>query len=268
MLPGYLALVVRGDGQPHAGSSQRAAVGRAIVATAAMALGFVTVFGIFGLLAVSLASTLQQYLPYVTVLIGISLVALGIWLIIGRELTGLIPNPVVRSARWAPTARLGSMFGYGVGYAIASLSCTIGPFLAVTGAAFRGGSVIEGLLIYLAYAAGMTLVVGVLAVAAALASATVAEKARRILPYVNRISGALLLVAGLYVGYYGVYEVRLFHFGGDPNDPVISAAGEFQGALVGWVDGLGAWPWLIVLTMLGGGVGAWSVIRNRRRSER
>src|ERR1700742_1829397 len=98
------------------------------------------------------------------------------------------------------------MFGYGVGYAIASLSCTIGPFLAVTGAAFRGGPVVQSLLIYLAYVAGMALVIGVLAVATALASVAVVERARRVLPYVNRISGALLVLAGLYVGYYGVYE--------------------------------------------------------------
>jgi cytochrome c biogenesis protein CcdA len=258
--------VVRGGGQTNAASSQVAAVGRAIAATAAMALGFVTVFGVFGLLAVSLASTLQQYLPYVTVLIGVALVALGIWLLLGRELAGSIPNPVADSARWAPTARLGSMFGYGVGYAIASLSCTIGPFLAVTGAAFRGGSIVDGLLIYLAYAAGMTLVVGVLAVAAALASATVVERARRIVPYVNRLSGALLLLVGLYVGYYGVYEVRLFHFGGDANDPVISAAGEIQGVLVGWVDRHGAWPWLVVLAVLAAGAALWRASHRRRRS--
>jgi len=148
MLFGYLALVVRGDEE----SAQGAAVCRALAATAAMALGFVTVFGLFGLLAVSLASTLQQYLPYVTVLIGILLVALGIWLLLGREMTGLVLNRFASSTRWAPTARIGSMFGYGVGYAIASLSCTIGPFLAVTGAAFRGGPFVESLLIYLAYA--------------------------------------------------------------------------------------------------------------------
>ena len=119
MLPAYLTLVVRGEE-----TSQLTALGRALAATAAMAIGFITVFGAFGLLTVSAASTVQRYLPYVTVLIGIALVALGIWLLSGRELT-VLPNPMARSRRWAPSARLGSMFGYGVSYAIASLSCTI-----------------------------------------------------------------------------------------------------------------------------------------------
>jgi len=39
---------------------------------------------------------------------------------------------------------------------------------------------------------------------------------RRILPYVNRIGGAVLILVGLYVGYYGFYEIRLFTAGGSP----------------------------------------------------
>jgi cytochrome c biogenesis protein CcdA len=243
MLPAYLALVVRGEG-----TGALTALGRAVAATAAMALGFVVVFGAFGLLTVAAAATVQRYLPYVTVLIGIALVALGIWLMLGRQLTALTPDRLMH--QWAPTARLGSMFGYGLGYAIASLSCTVAPFLAVTGAAVGGGSVIGTLSVYLAYAAGFTLVVGVLAVATALSSAAVADRMRRILPYLNRISGILLVVVGLYVAYYGFYEVRLFTANGDPQDPVIAAAGRLQGAIAGWVHQHGAWPWLAALAAL------------------
>jgi cytochrome c biogenesis protein CcdA len=249
MLPAYLALVVRGEE-----TGQLAAVGRAVAATSAMALGFVTVFGTFGLLAVSVASTVQRYLPYVTVVIGIALVALGLWLLSGRELRMLIPNPLARGTRWAPTTRLGSMFGYGMAYAIASLSCTIGPFLAVTGVGVRGGSI----WVYLAYAAGFALIVGALAIAVALASTALVDRARRILPYINRISGVLLVVVGLYVGYYGFYEVRLFNAGGSPHDPVIAAAGRVQGALAGWVHQHGAWPWVLATAVLVIGALGWA----------
>ena len=243
MLPAYLALVVQGENV-----GRRAAVGRAVTATAAMALGFLTVFGGFGILTVSAASTVQRYLPYVTVVIGVTLVALGIWLLAGREITVRIG--LARGARWAPTARLGSMFSYGISYAVASLSCTVGPFLAVTAAALRGGSVLGAMAVNVAYAGGFTLVVGVLAVAAALASSAVVDRMRRIVPYVNRISGALLLVVGIYVGYYGLYEIRLFTGNGNPQDPVIAAAGRVQGAIAGWVHQHGAWPWLVVLAVL------------------
>jgi cytochrome c biogenesis protein CcdA len=207
-----------------------------------MALGFLTVFGLFGALTVSAATTVQRLLPYATVLVGAALIVLGLWLLSGRVLPTLTlraPGP-----RWAPTARLGSMYGYGVSYAIASLSCTIGPFLAVTAAGLHGGSAVTGAAIYLAYTAGLTLVVGVLAVAAATASTAMADRLRRILPFVNRIGGALLALVGLYVAYYGSYEVRLFGANANPQDAVITAAGRLQGAVAGWVHQHGIWPWV------------------------
>jgi cytochrome c biogenesis protein CcdA len=263
MLPAYLALVVRGEDV-----GRRAAVGRALTATAAMAAGFIAVFGGFGVLTVSAASTVQRYLPYVTVLIGIVLVALGIWLLAGREITVLAG--LARGVRWAPTARLGSMFGYGISYAIASLSCTVGPFLAVTAAGLRGGSVLGAVAVYVAYTAGFTLVVGVLAVAAALANSATVDRIRRIVPYVNRISGALLVVVGVYVGYYGLYEIRLFTGNGNPEDPVIAAAGRVQGVIAGWVHQHGAWPWLVALAILivVAIAAAWRTSARSRRADR
>ncbi len=261
MLPAYLLLVVRGQ-QPGERRGA-AAVGRALVATVGMALGFLTVFGLFGALTISAASTVQRYLPYATVVIGVVLVALGVWLLSGRELTA--PTPRSLGPRWAPDVRLGSMFGYGVSYAIASLSCTVGPFLAVTAAGLRAGSISTGVLVYLAYVAGLTLVVGVLAIAAAMTSSAVVNRLRRVLPFVNRIGGALLVLVGLYVAYYGVYELRLFNTRANPDDAVIRSAGRLQGALAGWVHQHGVLPWLVALFVLviAAFAGAW-----RRRARR
>jgi cytochrome c biogenesis protein CcdA len=240
LLPAYLALVVRGEGDRR---SAGAALGRAATATVAMAIGFVAVFGAFGALTIATAATVQRSLPYATIAIGVSFVALGLWLLLGRELRLRAPTP---HRRLAPSARLGSMFGYGVSYAVASLSCTIGPFLAVTGAALRSGA-LRMALVYAVYAAGFTLVVGALAIGTALASSAVSDRLRRIMPYVNRIGGALLMIVGLYVAYYGVFEVRLFSATGGADDPVITAAGRLQGAVAGWVHRHGAWPWLVLL---------------------
>ena len=260
LLPAYLTLVVRTER-----TGALAAVGRALAATAAMTLGFLAAFGTFGLLAVTVAATVERFLPYVTIVIGISLVALGIWLLLDRELAVLTPRSLVAGRRWAPTAKLGSMFGYGVGYAVASLSCTIGPFLAVTGTAFRSGPVLDGLMIYLAYAAGFALLVGVLAIAVAFANSALIERMRRILPYINRISGALLIAVGLYVSYYGFYEVRLFVLNSSPTDPVIATAGRLQSALAGWVHQHGAWPWALALAVVALGALAVAGVRRGRR---
>lgn len=261
MLPTYLTLVVRGDA-----TGQLTMLGRAVGATAEMILGFMTVFGACALLTVSVLSTVQRYLPYVTVLIGILLVALGGWLLLGRPLWGWCPLNR-RISRWAPTARgCSMMFGYGLGYALASLSCAIGPFLAVTAASFRVGLVVDGVLTYLAYAAGMSLIVGVLAIAAAFANPIGIYRMRRVLPYINRVSGAIVMLLGLYVGYYGVYEVRVFISNASPNDPLIAGAARVQGALATWVHQHGAYPWLLALAVLAAGAFALSWRRSRRRA--
>ncbi|CAA0127102.1 Uncharacterised protein [Mycolicibacterium vanbaalenii] len=260
LLPGYLTLVVAGEGS--ASRSRIAAVGRALAATAVMAAGFVVVFGLFALILAPFTTVIQQYLPVVTVVIGAALVALGAWMLTGREVTVLVP----KSGGGAPTARLGSMFGYGVAYAVASLSCTIGPFLAVTGSTFRTGSVLEGIVAYLAYAAGMALLVGVLATAIALAAAPVTQWLRGATGHLTRIGGVLLVVAGAYVAYYGFYELRLFR-GGNAADPVIEAAARVQQAVSSAVGAVGSVPVAVALAgiVAAAGVFGWCRTLTRRR---
>ncbi|GAA4821306.1 cytochrome c biogenesis CcdA family protein [Actinomycetospora corticicola] len=260
MLPGYLALVLVGEDRSTSPNERPrgTVVGRALAATALMALGFLLVFGVFGLVVAPVAASLQQYLPFATVVIGVVMVLLGLWLLSGRELASSLPRPT----RGAPTGGLGSMTGYGVAYALASLSCTVGPFLAVTSASFGSGSLVGGIAAYLAYGVGMTVVVGVLAVAVALAGAGAATWFRRVLPYVNRLSGVLLVAVGLYVGYYGVYELRLFLGGGSADDPVVGFVVGMQEVVSGWIDGLGLWPVAAVLAVL---VAVGVLVGRRRR---
>ncbi|GGU83656.1 cytochrome c biogenesis CcdA family protein [Lentzea flava] len=255
MLPAYLALVVTGAGE----QSRARLLTRAAVSSAMMTLGFVTVFGLFGLVFSVVASSVQRYLPFVTVVIGLALVVLGVLLLAGKEITLLVPKP----SRGAPNRHVGSMFGYGMAYAIASLSCTIGPFLAVAGSTLRSGDVVEGVAAFLAYAAGMGLVVTVLAIGTALASDVVTRRARSLLPHVSRLGGVLLVLVGAYVTYYGIYELRLFFGGADPADPVVDAAGKVQGLLVDWFSAIGPVPFVVALAVLvAGGV---LLVRRRGR---
>lgn len=219
MLPAYLALVTRQS------------LLRALAATCLMASGFLAVFGVFGLAIAPLGTSLQAYMPAATVIIGIAMATAGAWTLAGKEI------PLPRPHKGAPTTRLTSMVGYGIAYAVVSLSCTIGPFLAVTSATFRTGSVITGIAAYLTYAVGMAIVVGILAVSAALAGSA-AARVRHLLPYVHRLGGAILLLAGLYIAYYGTYELRLFHTNTPIADPIVDAVTAFQSTLANWIDNL------------------------------
>ncbi|ADD41847.1 cytochrome c biogenesis CcdA family protein [Stackebrandtia nassauensis] len=222
LLPAYATFLITGDEEP---TTRRwwTTIARALALTAAMTLGFVLVFGLFGVAIAPFAPWLTQHLPWLTIVIGLLLVAAGVWLALGRELPSIVPKlggPKVRRS-------FVSMTVFGAAFAIASLGCTIAPFLAVVVSTFRTESVVAGVGLYLAYALGMGLVIGVVSLAIALAKDGLVKRVRRALPLVSRIAGALLLVAGAYVAYYGWYELRVAA-GGDTDDPVVAAASEIQ----------------------------------------
>ncbi|WP_043626316.1 cytochrome c biogenesis CcdA family protein [Nonomuraea candida] len=242
LLPAYLTMLVADDRPDGGGVLTRGPVRRAVLLGTAMTAGFVTVFGLFGLVVTPLAASAGRYLPWVTIVIGVALCGLGVWLLAGRELLVRVPTP----ATGRPVASFGSLYGYGLSYAVASLSCTIGPFLAVTSASLAAGGLVGGLLVFVAYGAGMGLVVVVLSLAVALARSAVAARARALSRHVSRISGALLVPAGLYVAYYGWYELRVFT-GAPPGDLVVDAVTAVQGAVVRWLEAVG--PGRIVLAL-------------------
>lgn len=243
LLPAYLSLLVI-DEQP----SRPVAVTRALRATAAMTAGFAAVFALFGLAVAPVASSVQQYLPAFTIVLGIALALAGAWVLAGRSIT--VPRFGRRGTAARPlTASIASMAGFGASYAIASLGCTIAPFLAVVVTAFRAGSIGEGLLTFLTYALGMGLVVGTASVAVALARTGLIGRLRMLGGALTRVGGALLLAAGAYVAWYGAWELRVFHTGVG-SDPVVDAAGDFQRLLADTAQAIGAGGFLLALAVL------------------
>ncbi len=218
LLPAYLAAFI---GIEHRGG-RAGAVGRALTVSLALTAGFVLVFGAFGLIITPLAVRIERYLPWATVVIGFGLLGLGIALLLGRQLMLKIP----KFQKGGQDGTLPSMFLFGVSYAVASLSCTIGPFLAVTTSTFRSESWLAGLGAFVAYGVGMGVVIAILTVAVALAKSGVVQRFRNLLPVMNRIAGGLLVVAGAYVAYYGWYEIRVLN--GATGDPIIDRAIDLQ----------------------------------------
>lgn len=243
LLPAYLSLLVL-DEQP----SRTVAVIRALRATAAMTAGFVAVFAVFGLVVAPAASSVQQYLPAFTVALGFVLALAGAWVLTGRGIS--VPRLGRRRTDRRPlTVSIVSMAGFGASYAVASLGCTIAPFLAVVVTAFRAGSTAEGLWAFFAYAVGMGVVVGAASVAVALTRSGVIGRLRSLGGALTRLGGALLLVAGAYVAWYGAWELRVFHAGAG-SDPVVEAGGELQRELADTAQAVGAGGFLLALVVL------------------
>ncbi|AYY13732.1 cytochrome c biogenesis protein CcdA [Actinobacteria bacterium YIM 96077] len=243
LLPAYASFLVMGDDSPD----RPAAVRRALGFAGAMTAGFAAVFGAFGLLLSSVANigSVQRYLPWFTVVLGVLLLGLGIWLLAGGNIPGMrfgVRGPEL-------TRSLGSMATFGVTYALVSLTCTFVPFLATVVASFRTGSFLGGLAVFGTYALGMGLVVVSVSLAVALAQTTMVTWLRRAGRLVPRLGGGLLLVAGGYVAYYGWYEIRVLR-GGAVDDPVIGVGESIQNWMSRSIDAVGVWGFAIVAAVL------------------
>jgi cytochrome c biogenesis protein CcdA len=282
ILPAYLSLLISTD----AGGAVRRALG----CSAALTLGYVVVFGAFGLVLTPVAGVLEPRLPWLTVVLGLGLAAIGGWLLAGRSLpsipvrapalTGPTSSPQLPRTRLAPhrafapqlprtklashrafapqlprtklaSHRAFAMVLFGMAYAVASLGCAIGPFLALVATSLRAGSIGSGLLLFVAYAAGMGLVIAVTATAVALVRTSLLARARRLFALVPRIGGAVLLVCGLYVAYYGRYELGLAaDLRRSGHDPLVNAAEAGQQQLAAWTGEIGAGRLAVVLVLL------------------
>ncbi len=99
------------------------------------------------------------------------------------------------------------MLAFGASYAVASLSCTLPIFLAVVASSFTRTGLATGTVTFLAYGAGMSLVLMTLTIALAFAKHAVVSRLRAATRLVNRASGALLVLAGAYLVYYWAWNL-------------------------------------------------------------
>jgi cytochrome c biogenesis protein CcdA len=109
------------------------------------------------------------------------------------------------------------------------------------------------------YALGMGLMVGVAAVAVALARSSLVSRLQRAGRWVPRVAGFLMVVVGGYVAYYGWWELRVLG-GGATDDPVVGAASRLQAVLAAAVTALGP---ISLVGILIGLVGLALVVRSR-----
>ncbi len=205
MLPTYLTYFL---GLESDETSTAKSVLRGAKVGLALTLGFVTVFGIFGVLFEVILSgggrsAVQSSLWVVTIGSGVVVFVLGLAMLRGFQPVLNLPKVQMGTG----SRELGSMYLFGVSYGLVSLGCTIGPFLvAVSGSVSNADVAGASLWAFIAYALGMGSVILFLTMALAAGRRGVANKMRTLLPLINRISGVLLVLAGVYLAFYGWFQ--------------------------------------------------------------
>ncbi|MFW2512591.1 cytochrome c biogenesis CcdA family protein [Demequina sp. SO4-13] len=247
LLPAYITVIVTGSAD--AGVTRAVALRRAVGFGLAMTLGFMAVFTGFGLLfgAVSLGlqGSVLPYVSYVTVVIGAVLIWLGIVMLRGGQLR----SPGLRVSSGAPRRAFWSQVGYGASFAVASLSCTIGLFLAVVAHALSATNPAGAVTPFVIYGAGMGASVLAISMIAAVAGAAAAAAMRRRTPLLMRIGGGLMVVAGLYVLVFGLAEVLPRH-GVDVLNPVLSSTAQWQSGMASWIESWGTVALVVFVSVI------------------
>lgn len=200
MLPSFLAYFLGADDErfEHLSWMQRMALGARVGFV--IVVGFALMFLLAGLFFATVGSQLVKVVPWLALVIGVALIGFGLLTLLTRGPHISITNPIDT----VEGKGMRALFLYGISYGIASLSCTLPIFLMVIGGSLTAGSVLQGVLPFLGYSGGMALVVIGLTLATALLKGALVWQMRRVLPYVNRLSGLLLIAAGAYIVYFQI----------------------------------------------------------------
>lgn len=204
MLPAYLSYFIGLDDDD---ADRGGRVPRAIASAAAVSIGFIAVFSVLGVPINAGVTSIYRWMPWLTMVIGALLVALGLAMLRGWKPVVVLP----RLDRGGRTRRFGSMVLFGVSYAIASLGCTLPVFLVVVAGTTERENALSGLVAFGAYTLGMTVVLMTVSVALALARESMVRKLREAARFVDRVSGALLVAVGAYLVWYGRFALDPAH---------------------------------------------------------
>jgi len=229
LLPAFLSFYLGADEGRLPRAPTRIAQG--LLVGGLVAAGFVGLFALVGIPVSFGVAFVARAVPWAGIVTGALLAFAGVATLAGRRVS--LPfhlHVAVRKER-----RLGAMLLFGVGYGAASLGCTLPLFLTLIAAS----SGADKLAVFAAYAAGTTVVLMALAVLVALAREGMARGLRPTLPYLGRLAGVLLMIAGGYLVYYWA-RLRFGDTATVADDPVVSFAIRFTGHVRTFANGRGA----------------------------
>jgi len=202
LLPTYLMYFL-GMEQLRPGA-QRTSVTRALGVALSVSAGFMSVFVVIGAVTKWSTSWFLDRADYVSLFIGAALIVLGIAMLFGYRLPFTTPKlDVGRRDR-----SVVSMFVFGVAYAIASLGCTIGPFMGTVLGAVSTEGIVTGIAAIGLYGLGMALLVTALTVTLALANTALLRVMRKGMEWFEYVAGVFVLLTGMYLTHYWYTAIR------------------------------------------------------------
>jgi len=198
MLPATIGLML-GRRLNAVGVSGRLAQG--VGAGLSLGLGFSVVVAVIAVAFAIVAHAILHILPLVMVALAGALVIMGVLMYFDRLAIGLSTEGFSERVRGLGVGLFGTLTAVGAAYGLAALSCTLPLFIALLAEVASAGwaSTVE---IVLAFALGVSLVLTAVAVGTAVWRMAMERAIRAALPYIGRVSGVIVVAAGLWISYY------------------------------------------------------------------
>ena len=195
LFPGYISYYLTSTG---AGSDT---VARSLGLGLACAAGSATFFALAGAGVALLGGAISPYLIGAKPLVALAVVILGVVLIADLRLPSLAV-PLLAGGRRLP-AGVG-VFLYGFGYALASTGCTLPLYVSIIVLPLTSGFAGAAILTFGSFALAMAFMMLLTSLLVGLAKASLLRRLQASTIWVKRLSGAVLIASGLYLGYYYV----------------------------------------------------------------
>ena len=209
MLPAYLALYVGSNTDDDSRTNIFARLGKALLVGCVVTLGFIALFGIAGVVIGGGARQVIDLIPWIGLIIGVVLTLAGAWILGGGKIYTSLAQQASTKMGDPSQVSIKGYFFFGVSYGTASLSCTLPIFLAVLGIGGAAtNSLVDSIVSFVLFGLGMGTVVIILTIAVALFKGAMVGALRKILPYTQAVSAALMILAGSYIVFYWLTEGR------------------------------------------------------------
>ena len=213
MLPAYVTIQLDDNDQNYSQSRKRVRITnqitKAVYIALFMSLGIILLFGVVGLLISVGARSIALAFPWLGLITGLVICAVGAHMLIkggvyGPNTQKFIPN-ISKLTEQTPKG----YFIFGVSYAVASLSCTMPIFLAITTSSFVKHGIIGAIGQFIGYGLGMSFTILFVTISVAIFKGALIGKLIRLAPRLNPLVAWVLILTGSYLIFYFLTEGQI-----------------------------------------------------------
>lgn len=192
LLPGYIVAFISRNSQREPALSER--LYRGVKLALLSIVGILVVYTIAGGMIIVASQVLKDYMKWITIGMGAVLIVLGILMVLGKNVSfSLNMNNATHKTESVEA------FVFGIAYAIGALGCLFPLFLVVATQAMAAPTAWQGASYFGAYFAGISGMMIAAILLSTFAKDLLMKYLRKILPYMERVTGVLLILAGIYV---------------------------------------------------------------------